>query len=163
MSVLDPLKNDANRFAGTARDLGTNAAKAFETLGGAGQGAGSGIVKVLLWPVRAVVTVARWPVAMANGAFKHYPKLSAATTAVAGIGLAASALRGRAEKRTQQEFQDNLATAQAPQPSYMNSASQAEVDARIAADRSAGVAPASQAAAVNAAREQVQAPEAARG
>ncbi len=157
MSALDPLNNDVKRFAGTAKDLGSNAAKAFEALGDVGKGSGNGIARALLWPVRAVVTVARWPVAMASGAFKYAPKLSALTTIVAGVGLATSALRGRAEKRTQQDIQEGAMSA--PQPTYMNSASQADVDARIAADRAAGIAPESQTAAVNAAREQVQAPE----
>lgn len=69
-------------------------------------------------------------------------------------------LKGRAENRTEREAQEALARAQVQaQPSYMNSVSQADMDAMNARMQADGKVVASHAAAVDAARAQMPAPE----
>jgi hypothetical protein len=167
MSVVDPLKADISKFGNTAKGLGTNAAEAFKTLAGTGKTTGSTAAKLALYPVRAAVKVARWPVALGSAAFKHAPNISAIATIGAAVIGVSSLIRNRSEKNTRQAAMNELQTlqqmqavqAQAP-VSYMNSASQADVDARIAADRANGTGPASQTESL-ATRTQVPAPGAA--
>jgi hypothetical protein len=113
---------------------------------------------MLLYPVRLVVKIARWPVALVNVAFKSAPRISTVATVGAGLIAVTSFLRGRAEKRTQEE-----ATAQAmavePSVSYKNSVS-ADEAALLEGRMSAGKAHADT---VTAARQQVPTPENAAG
>lgn len=133
----------------------------------------------LTWPARAGVWVVEQPVALAlkpvkwtskglGAAFTKAPLLSSlvvAGTAAVGVGSWVANRNGKAMQAQSEAIQQmqamQAAQMQASQPSYKNSASQAEVDARIAADREQGVAGSSKAEAVMAARQPVSAPEAA--
>ena len=87
------------------------------------------------------------------------PKTTLVVGSLAAVATGASFLKGRAEKRTERNIQNQLAEAQQLQSlpqqpqapvSYMNSASYADVQAKMDADRAAGAAPASQTAALDA-------------
>ncbi len=111
------------------------------------------IAVVILKPIKAVI----------GGVASFYEKSPRAAAVVTG-GVAVAAISNKLSRNRAASLQENLLASQAmaeqaQQPSYMNSASQADVDARIAADRANGVAPDGQAAAVSASREKVQAPE----
>lgn len=96
--------------------------------------------------------------------FEHFPKAAPVGVVLAGAAAGGSWLANRNSQNLQAQSdmlaQMQMAQAQ-PMQSYMNSASQADVDARIAYDRANGVAGAagSRADAVMAARQQTPAPE----
>lgn len=115
-------------------------------------------------PVGLAMKPVRWTLGAGASAFSHFPK-AAPVAAVLGTAVAGGTwFANRESKKLQQQGeaiqQMQMAQAMADQPSYMNSASQVDVDARIAADRASGVTGASQEELL-AARRQVPAPEAA--
>lgn len=115
-------------------------------------------------PVGLAMKPVRWTLNGGASLFSHFPK-AAPVAAVLGAAVAGGtwfAKRDSKKLEAQGEAiqQMQMAQAMADQPSYMNSASQMDVDARIAADRASGVTGASQEELL-AARRQVPAPEAA--
>ncbi len=126
-------------------------------------GASAG-VKTGLWAAEQPVALAMKPVkwslnAVAKG-FERYPRLApVASVAAATLGGLHLISRHNAKKaeahyeyaqqmQAMQMMQAQAAAQQQTPVSYKNSASQADVDARIAADRAAGAAPTSQTAAL---------------
>lgn len=116
------------------------------------------------WVVEQPIALLMKPVKWISGAAAKRP----ITAAVIGAGAVAAAIgnsmaRNKAGAlQAQADTMEAMAAAQAaaPQVSYMNSASYADVQAKIDADRAAGMAPGSQAEAL-AARQGIPAPEAA--
>lgn len=138
-TVLTPLMEDVSKFGNSAKDLGKNAAAAF---GRAGEtGVGSFLGRITVAPVRIFVKVARWPVAMASGIFKHAGPIGVAATVV-GAALGGTALlRNRAERRTQENAMGDLMTAQGfaeSAPSYKNSVTPDEAAMVEALQKQAG-------------------------
>lgn len=146
---------------------------AVEESRGFGSAIKSGAGKLLgvgVWiaeqPVALAMKPVRWVVNGGTKLFTHFPKAAPVGVVLAGAAAGGTWLANRNSKNLQAQSdmlaQMQMAQAQ-PAMSYMNSASQADVDARIAFDRAQGVAGASgsRAEAVMAARQQTPAPESA--
>ncbi len=131
--------------------------------GGAGKLLGVG-VWIAEQPIALAMKPVRWVVNGGTKLFTHFPKAAPVGVVLAGAAAGGSWLANRKSQNLQAQSdmlaQMQMAQAQ-PMQSYMNSASQADVDARIASDRANGVAGAagSRADAVMAARQQTPAPE----
>jgi hypothetical protein len=107
-----------------------------------GKPLGAGL-KVADWSLGVLAKPIAWVAAAPGAVFRTFPTAAPiATVGIIATGIGTWFARRRSNA-LQQDFADaqmQAMAAQAGQPSYMNSASQAEVDARIAADRAAGVA-----------------------
>ena len=129
--------------------------------GGAGKLLGIG-VWIAEQPVALAMKPIRWVVSGGTKLFTHFPKAAPVGVVLAGAAAGGTWLANRNSQNLQAQS-DMLAQMQMAQPSYMNNpeASQAFIDARMAADRAQGVAGASgsRADAVMAARQQTPAPE----
>jgi hypothetical protein len=183
--------NGFGKVLGLARDLlinipgkiiGSVAKWTFIGSAGASAAVGVGSAAVGVGAVAGTAHVAKQPIAGAlhigagvvRSARRH-PVVTGVLAAGTGLYALTSWLTGRAARSTQTSLMADAADAadaqveamvaaqavESPQI-YKNVVSHAAVDQRLAADRAAGVAPAGQVAAINAARQQVPAPEAAR-
>jgi len=123
---------------------------------------GAGL-KVVDWSLGVLAKPVAWLAAAPGAAFRAFPNASVIATVAIPVIAAGTWFARRKSRALEQNFADAQTQAMATQTQgmYTNSASQADVDARIAADVASGVAPAGQAAAVSA-RQQVAAPEVAR-
>jgi hypothetical protein len=126
--------------------------------------------KIVEQPIALAMKPVRWTLNGGAQLFSHFPKAAPIALILGGAVAGGSWFANRQSKELQSQgeaiaqMQAMQAQASAGQPmqSYMNSASQADVDARMAFDRAQGVAgsPAgSKAEAVMAARQPVNAPE----
>jgi len=126
------------------------------------------VARFSVWLVELPVTIfllkpVKWALNLGTVAFTKFPRATPVLAIAAGAAGIASWMdkQNGARMQAQNEALQQMQAAQTqPAVSYMNSASQADVDARIAADRENGVAGqgASKADALMAARTQVPAP-----
>lgn len=144
-----------------------NAAPIVES-GGLAKGV-KGLFRAGVWiveqPIGLAMKPVRWTLGAGASAFSHFPK-AAPVVAVLGTAVAGGTwFANRESKKLQQQGeaiqQMQMAQAMAAQPQYMNNpeASQAFVDARMAADREQGIGGGSKADALMAARSKQPAPE----
>jgi hypothetical protein len=111
--ILDPLKGDGRQWAQTAREAVGNIKHGVEATIDATKAGGGRVASMALAPVRAVVKVSRWPVAIVSKAFAKAPVISTVTAGIGAIGLGASWVRGRAEDRTREDITAQALEAQA--------------------------------------------------
>ncbi|MES2984098.1 MAG: hypothetical protein V4735_02800 [Pseudomonadota bacterium] len=95
-------------------------------------------------PIALAMKPVKWALNGTAGFYTKFPRLAPIATVGAAAVAAGSWLSNRKGVALQQQFEGQAMAAQAagfaPQQSYMNSASQVDVDARIAADKANGVA-----------------------